>query len=99
MTGKDDHPAPSGDCAVYVLEPVCLNTATGFEDADVLEVRVFGGDATEIVPHRANEARDLAFGKFRQGTPDIAPRAIGYTETWTHQATDRATDSGRPIEW
>ncbi len=63
MAGENDHPPARRDRSVDMLKAARLDPAARLEDADVLQMRVFGRDAAEIVPHAANDVRDLALRK------------------------------------
>lgn len=90
MAGEDDHPPAGGNRPAYVLNAMRLDPAAWLEDPDRPEVRVFGCDAPEIVPHRGDDAADLAGGKLGQGPFQIAPGLAGYAEKRADQAADRA---------
>ena len=62
MPGEDDHPPAGCDRAIHVLEAMRLNAPAYFKDAYFPQVRVFGRDAAEIVPHAGDDAPDLGLG-------------------------------------
>src|SRR6516162_5929239 len=62
MAGENDHPPSGGDRTLDVLEAVRLNAPARLKDAEFLEMRVFGRDASEVVPHAGDDARDLGLG-------------------------------------
>src|SRR5215469_2201325 len=76
-----------------------LDPAAWFEDPDRPEVRVFGCDAPEIVPHRGDDAADLAGGKLGQGPFQIAPGLPGYAEKRADQAAEGTADGRGAMDW
>jgi len=62
-------------------------------------VRVFGGDAAEIVPHAADDIRYLTLGQLRKRTLDIATGTPGDSEKRADQPPDRAADGASVIDW
>ena len=63
MSGEDNHPAPGGDRPIDMLEAMRLNPPARFENADFAQMRIFGGDAAEIIPHAGDNPSDLGLGK------------------------------------
>jgi len=86
------------DRPVDMLEAVGLAPPARFEDTDAPEVRIFGRDAAEILPHAANDVRDLAFRQTWKSALDIVVRTLGDAEKRTDQAAQGAANSGCAIE-
>jgi len=76
MPGEDDHPPAGCDRAIHVLEAMRLNAPACFKDAYFPQVRVFGRDAAEIVPHAGDDTPDLGPRKLGKGTADVAPACL-----------------------
>ncbi len=98
MPGKDDHPAPRGDGPINVLKAVRLDAPAGVEDADSAQMRIFGRDPAEIVPHAGNDLRDPGFRNIGQRAGDVEPDAFGDAETRADRARQCAADRRRPID-
>jgi len=77
MPGEDDHPPAGCDRAIHVLEAMRLNAPACFKDAYFPQVRIFGRDAAEIVPHAGDDTPDLGPRKLGKGAADVAPRMFG----------------------
>ena len=98
MAGKYDHTAPAGHRPVHVLKAVRLDPSGGVEDADFAQMRIFGGDPAEIIPHRGDDARNLGFGQRGQGAGKVEPGAFGDAEPRTDGARQGAAHRRRPVE-
>jgi hypothetical protein len=77
MAGEDNHPPPGRHCPIDMLEAMRLDAPARFKDAYIPEVRVFGRDATEIVPHAGDDTPDFGPRKLGKGAADVAPRMFG----------------------
>jgi hypothetical protein len=98
MAGKDDHPPSGGDGIIQVLETVRLNAPARGKNADIPQMRVFGGDPSEIVPHPPDDPLDLAFGQFGKGSPQIGPGALRDPEEWPYASRHGAAERRRPFD-
>src|SRR5690349_1587885 len=98
MPGEDDHPAPGGDRPIDMLEAMRLDPPAGFEDADVAQMRIFGGDAAEIVPHAGDDAPDLGLGQPGKGAAEVAPSKLGDAEKRPDTTPQRTAEGGGAIE-
>ena len=79
MPGEDDHPPAGRDRTINMFEAMRLDPPARFEDADFPQVRVFGREAAEIVPHAGDDARDLGLRKLGKGAADVASSMFGET--------------------
>src|SRR5215472_9874945 len=61
-------------------------------------MRVFGRDATEIVPHAGDDARDLSLRKLGKGAADIATSMFGDAQKGANAACQRTAEGGSAIE-
>ena len=61
-------------------------------------MRIFGGDAAEIVPHADDDLFDPGVGKARKGMAEIEPGALGDTEKGAEAPPQRAAEGGSPID-
>lgn len=59
-----------------MLEPVGLDAAVRREHSNLVQVRVFGGDAAEIVPHPGDDALDTGLGKLGESSGNARRRLI-----------------------
>ena len=78
----------------------CVSTRPArLEDADLAQMRVFGRDPAEIVPHASYDRRAISAsessGKARR---EIAPGAFGNAEARADDARQRSADRRRPVE-
>ena len=98
MPGEDDHPPAGCDRAIHVLEAMRLNAPACFKDAYFPQVRVFGRDAAEIVPHAGDDTPDLGPRKLGKGTADVAPSTFGDAQKGANAACQRTAEGGSAIE-
>ena len=68
------------------------------EQAEFIEMRIFGDDAAKIVPHAADDARALLRGQRRQSEAQILLRAFGDAEPRTDHAEEEAAKCRGPID-
>src|SRR5438477_5692800 len=59
---------------------------------------IFSRKAAEIVPHVADDPRNLSLGKAGKSTADVAPGTFGDAQKGANAARHRATKGGRAIE-
>ena len=97
MAGEDD-PSPGGDCPIDIFETADLNAAARFEDIDLPQMRVFGHDAAEIVPHAGDHARDLVIRKLGKGAAEVSASPVRDPKTGTDMTGERAAESRGAIE-
>src|SRR5438128_1031866 len=81
-----------------MLEAVRLDPPARFEDTYAPQVRVFGCDSAEVVPHADDDTRDLALGKLGKGATDVAPSMSGDGEKGANAARQRRADGGSAVE-
>jgi hypothetical protein len=98
MAGENDHPPPGSDRTLDVLEAVRLNAPARLKDAEFLEMRVFGRDASEVVPHAGDDARDLGLGQLGKGAAKIKPSPLRNAEMRPDATRQRAAEGGCTIE-
>src|SRR5579885_3700751 len=92
MAGKDDHAAAGGEGAVEMLEADRLDRPARGEHVDAAQMRVFGGDPAEIVPHAADDALDLAGRQGGEGQGEVAPRPPRDAEPRADRPPERAAE-------
>jgi hypothetical protein len=90
MSRQEYHPSLGRDRPVHMLETMRLDAPARFEDADFPQMRVFGRDAAEIVPHADDDARDLCFRQLGKGAADIAASEFGDAEPRSDITGERA---------
>ena len=61
-------------------------------------MRVFSGDAAEIVPHAGGDAGDLGFRKLGKGAADVAPSMFGDAQKRANAARQCTPEGGSAIE-
>ena len=61
-------------------------------------MRVFGREATEIIPHASDNAFNLRLGKSGKGAVDVAPSMSGDGEKRANAARQRTAEGGCTIE-
>lgn len=98
MTREDDHPPAGCNRPIHMFEAVRLDPPARFEDADLPQMRVFGREAAEIVPHAGDDARDLGLTKLGKGAADVAPSLFGYAHEGANTACQRTAEGGSVIE-
>src|SRR5215212_8259801 len=81
-----------------MLEAMRLNPPSRLENADSAQMRIFGGDATEIIPHGGDNPLDLGLGKLGESAAEVAPGKFGNTEKRPNAARQRTTEGGGAIE-
>jgi hypothetical protein len=59
---------------------------------------IFSREAAEIVPHAADDPRNLGLGKAGKGTTDVAPSMSGDVQKGANPARQRTAERGRAIE-
>src|SRR4051812_49103526 len=94
MSGEDDHPATGGDRPIDMLEAMRLNPPSRLENADSAQMRIFGGNAAEIIPHGDDNPPDLGLGKLGESAAEVAPGKFGNTEKRPNVARQRTTEGG-----
>jgi hypothetical protein len=72
--------------------------APRLEDPDLSEMRVFGRNPAEIVPHASDYARYLGLGNLRKGALQVAAGALGDAEKGADAAPQRTADRRGAIE-
>src|SRR6516164_5013754 len=80
VAGKDDHSAPGDDCPKHMLEAMRFDPPPGLEHTDFAEMRVFGRDPAEIIPHPDDNTFSLSSREARKGGSEIELRAFGNAE-------------------
>jgi hypothetical protein len=98
MAGEDDHLAAGCHRPVDVLQPMRLDSPTRLEHADLSQMRVFGGDPAEIVPHVIYDTCDLAIGELGKGAAKVQPGAFGNPEKGADMARQCAAEGRSPVE-
>jgi hypothetical protein len=98
MAGEEDHPPAGRDRSIHVFEAVRLDSPAPLEDADFQQMRVFGRNAAEIVPHAGDDARDLGLRKFGKGVANVAPSIFGDAQKGANVPCQRTADGGSAIE-
>lgn len=58
---------------------------------------IFSREAAEIVPHAADDPRNLGLGK-AEGHTDVAPSMFGDAQKGANPARQRTAERGRAIE-
>jgi hypothetical protein len=98
MAGKDDHPSPGRYGLIHMLDAVGFDPPLRCEHANFAQMRIFGGDSAEIVPHAEEHLLDFGLGKLEQGGPQIDPRPLRYTEQRVNSSGYRASRRLSPID-
>lgn len=98
MAREDDHPPAGCDRPIDMFEAVRLDPPARLKDADLPQMRVFGRDAAEIVPHASDDACDLGLRKLGKGAADVAPSMFGDAQKGANAACQRTAEGGSAIE-
>jgi len=98
MRGEEDEPGlrrPRGDDLAEALDD---DATARLVELDLAEMRIFGDDAAEIIPHAGDDGFDTRIVELRHGAMQVDPCALAGAEARADVAGKPAAEIGGVVE-